>query len=149
MSDQTCHIYVIAHMKRNKPVAPVKIGISSSPEGRVASLQTANPGKLVLLATFSAPTRAVAKAIEYAFHSVKSADRISGEWFDIPPMLAVEAMCQNMRAAFDHFLDDDELHTRAVEYSGLAENEQKLDEWRRYVEMGLNDNAGGGSRPCQ
>lgn len=142
MSNETCHIYVIAHIKGNRPLAPIKVGISSSPEARLATLQTANPKPLVLLATFAVPTRAIAKAIEAAFHSVQADFRMSGEWFDLPPIRAVEAMCSNMRSALEYFLDDEELRALAIEHSGLRLNEEKLVAWRSYAARNLNDNSG-------
>jgi hypothetical protein len=140
---ETCHVYIIAHMKGRVPCAPVKIGISASPERRVANLQTANPKPLVLLCTFATPVRDIAKVIESGFHEVMADKRLAGEWFDIPPMLAVELMCSNFRGALKYFLDgDEEAIDLAMEYSGLLHNEEKLAKWRAHASRHLNDNRG-------
>lgn len=141
MSDGTCHVYIIAHMSGRRPVAPVKIGISTDPNGRLSNLQTANPKPLVLLCTFATPERAIAKLLEGAFHEVMGKNRLAGEWFDIDPMGAVELMCANFRTAFNRFLGDDpEALEQAAIHSGLLENEAKLQEWRVYARLRTNDN---------
>jgi hypothetical protein len=142
-SDGMCHVYIIAHMVGRKPVAPVKVGISSSPEKRLATLQTANPKPLVLLCTFATPNREMAKVLESAFHEVRASDRLAGEWFNIHPMIAVKLMCDNVRGAFRHFLGSDpEVHDIAVEFSGLRANEEKLAQWAAATTPNTNDNAG-------
>lgn len=133
-------VYIIAHIDRNRPKAPVKIGISSNPEGRLRNLQTSNPRKLVLLAAFLCPTRDIAKALETGFHTVKSRHRLAGEWFEMEPMLAVEAMCLNVRAAFNVMLGDTpEIHAQALEYSELLSNEA-VRRWKQHSTRNLNDN---------
>lgn len=145
MSDHA-HVYIIARMKGNRPTRPVKVGISSNPDKRLASLQTANPFPLVLLTTFYCPTRGMAKELEACFHETQSNRRLSGEWFDIAPIEAVELLCMNFRAAFDALIDDEELKAIAVEHSGLRENEEKLASWKAYASRNLNDN---GMPRCQ
>ena len=135
-----CHIYIIANMRGKRPISPVKIGISSTPKKRIAALQTANPNRLVLLATFGVPTRDMAKAIEGAFRHVKADKRMAGEWFDIEPMYAVDLMCSNIRGALNYLLEDEELRAYAVEFSCLRENEEKLAQWRTSAGRCLNDN---------
>lgn len=141
MSEETCHVYIIAHMKDRKPVGPVKIGISSNPGKRLASLQTANPKELVLLCTFGTPTRAFAKELEGAFHYVMRSKRLAGEWFDIQPAKSVELMCSNFRGCFDRFLEDPVDRARALFHSGVLEAEEKLAEWLAFLARGTNDNA--------
>lgn len=144
----TCHVYIIAHMKDRKPVKPVKIGISSDPEKRIATLQTANPNPLVLLCAFATPDRTMAKMLESAFHQVMAEHRLAGEWFDIQPMWSVAFMCQNFRGAFQRFLGDDpEVYEQAVIQSGLLDNETKLDAWATFLRQSRNDN--NEKQPCQ
>lgn len=133
-SEGTCHVYIIAHLDGRSPCGPVKVGISASPERRLAAIQTANPKHLVLLCTFATPNREMAKILESAFHEVMAANRLAGEWFDIPPMRSVKLMCDNFRGAFKHFLGSDpEVHDMAVEVSGLRENEEKLAKWAESI----------------
>jgi hypothetical protein len=144
--DDATHVYIIARIRGNRPILPVKIGISSNPSKRLAGLQTANPFPLVLLTTFYCPTRGMAKELEAFFHETQSDRRLSGEWFGIAPMEAVELLCMNFRAAFDALIEDEELKAIAVEHSGLRENEEKLAAWKAHAARSMNDN---GAPQCQ
>lgn len=55
----------------------VKIGMSGDPEARLASLQTANPGRLMLLASIPGC------GWEPLLHAMLSDFRLSGEWFKL------------------------------------------------------------------
>ncbi len=118
MSDET-HVYIICRIKSNKPKSPVKVGISSNPAKRIASLQTANPFQLVLLTTFYCPTLEMARSLEASFHETQSDRRLWGEWFNIHPM---------------------ELREIAIEHSGVRLNEEKLSAWKAYAARHLNQN---------
>lgn len=63
---------------------PVKIGRSSDPARRLASLQTAHYKVLVLLFTVCCPSVESAVEIEAAFHRWYGDKRINNEWSDIP-----------------------------------------------------------------
>lgn len=139
MSDET-HVYIICRIKSNKPKSPVKVGISSNPAKRIASLQTANPFQLVLLTTFYCPTREMARSLEASFHETQSDRRLWGEWFNIHPMEATELMCLNFRAAFHTAVDDEKLREIAIEHSGVRLNEEKLSAWKAYAARHLNQN---------
>lgn len=75
------HLYLI----RVAGTSSVKVGISSNPSRRLATLQTANPGVLELLYVIGPLARA--KAYERRMHKQMKADgrHIHGEWFTIHP----------------------------------------------------------------
>lgn len=128
------HVYILAALIDRAPSQPVKVGISSAPEKRLATIQTACPYPLVLMATFICPTRNVALYVENAFHTLQADHRLNGEWFNIHPMSAVELLCLYFREIFTFTLSGDEdLFNAAVERSGLLENERLLTEWRNYI----------------
>lgn len=139
MSDYT-YVYIIAKIRGNKPLAPVKIGISSNPQKRIAGLQTASPFPLVLLATFFCSSRKMAEIMEAGFHDIHADRRLSGEWFSISPMEAVELACEDFRTALDVLIDDEDLREIALNHSGIKENEEKLAKWKAYAARHLNDN---------
>lgn len=68
----------------------VKIGVSTNPAARLATLQTASPFKLEL--AFLARTNSDGYAIERRAHDLLSKQRTEGEWFDIPSELAASAL---------------------------------------------------------
>lgn len=96
MSD--CYVYVIATKRDGQHVAPVKIGVSNSPNGRLDALQTASPYELELIFYFVAPSRQIAFALEQAFLECMGEFRLHGEWFDLNPGYAVCAMALCIQA---------------------------------------------------
>jgi hypothetical protein len=82
LSEDVCAVYVIAVNPRN---GPVKVGIARNPWQRLAQLQTGQPQALSITSLLSLPGRAFAIDIERAFHAVKKARRLRGEWFDFSP----------------------------------------------------------------
>ncbi len=66
---------------RNKRTNRVKLGKGNNPYRRLKTLQTGNDDPLVLEATIE--TQYPFK-VERALHSLFSAFRKSGEWFDLP-----------------------------------------------------------------
>ena len=79
------YVYVIAHQNDGDTHAPVKVGIAKNPIKRVETLQSGNPNKLVVAATFFTPSRDMAFEIEAAFHETMAARRLKGEWFSVAP----------------------------------------------------------------
>jgi|SRR5690349_23447382 len=67
---------------------PVKIGVSSNPERRLAQLQTGNPARLVLVAVFLCTTWLIARTLEAAVHLALAPFRLAGEWFRVSPTKA-------------------------------------------------------------
>lgn len=64
---------------------PVKIGISADPKGRLATLNTASPVRLSILALCDGSAD-----LECEYHSRFSGCRINGEWFERTPELLAE-----------------------------------------------------------
>jgi hypothetical protein len=121
--DSTCYIYIIAHKAKDGTIrGPVKVGITNSLDSRFATIQTGNPTPLALAFWLATPDKNIARSLEHAFHTVYAKKRLNGEWFDMPAYAALRGMCENMRAALQHFLGDDpELLAQAFEFSRLNE----------------------------
>lgn len=99
-------IYVIAHESAGGGITgPVKIGITSNPDARLATLKTASPKPLDIAFVFVAPNKEYARDIEAAFHKIRAKDRLHGEWFNLSPLMAVELMCMNMRAFLEREME--------------------------------------------
>lgn len=73
--EKETQVYVISETGTNL----VKIGISDNPRKRLLGLQTANPRKLVILATWQG-----GKSEESEYHYQFSEFRREGEWFELP-----------------------------------------------------------------
>lgn len=85
-------VYLVAHRSVSAEVGPVKVGFTKYPEKRLAALQTGNPSPLAIVFTFQSPSRETARLAEVVFHQVADAHRMSGEWFDMQPMEALNAL---------------------------------------------------------
>lgn len=68
-----------------------KIGMSDDPASRLGALRVANP-RLNIVEVYGSFERTVALAIEQTAHSVLSSFAISGEWFQVSPDVAREAI---------------------------------------------------------
>ena len=78
------HVYVI------QGVGAVKIGVTSDLPGRLATLQTGSPHPLSL--AYSTRVAGDAYAVEAEAHALLDRHRLSGEWFAVPPDVAVAAI---------------------------------------------------------
>jgi hypothetical protein len=78
------YIYVI------KDAEHVKIGVTKHSRERLAQIQTASSRKIDY--AFIAPTSGDPYAIEREAHAILSRYRLHGEWFDVPPELAIAAV---------------------------------------------------------
>jgi hypothetical protein len=106
MMDEEHYVYIIATVgDRGILCSPVKVGSSSNPGARLASLKTANPNKIEIVCSFGFPNKEIAVAAERAFHEVLGHRRRVGEWFNMGPTDAVESMCRNVRAMHNQFED--------------------------------------------
>lgn len=142
------HVYILAALIDGVPSQPVKVGISSAPEKRLATIQTSCPYPLVLLSAFLCPTRNIALYVENAFHTLQADRRLNGEWFNIHPMNAVELLCLYFREIFNFTLSKDaELFDAAVERSGLALNERRLAQWKEHLAR-QNPSQSHGDKTC-
>lgn len=88
MSDDPCFAYVICRVRGDQYTGPVKIGISRSPNARLAQLQTGSPYKLALSACLLLSSRDEARAVERLQHEYHAEHAMAGEWFDIDPFTA-------------------------------------------------------------
>lgn len=87
------YVYLIAHLGADGQCnGPVKVGYSMSPNKRLKSLQTGNPKPLTLVFSFVTPTLGHAKDAEDTFHTVCKGHRLSGEWFDLTPKIALSTL---------------------------------------------------------
>lgn len=60
---------------------PVKVGVASDPESRLASLQIGCPYELKLLGTVLCRDRAEALRLESVLHEEMASINVRGEWF--------------------------------------------------------------------
>jgi hypothetical protein len=67
-----------------------KIGVSANPNARLAQLRTASPFPIDF--SYIAVTPGNGFDIEAAAHAALSRHRCNGEWFDVPPEMAVAAI---------------------------------------------------------
>lgn len=120
-------VYIIAHVANDRLVGPVKVGLTSNPSARLGTLRTACPNKIDIVCVFQFPTREIARAVEAAFHEVMDPHRKEGEWFDMGPARATEAMCRNVRAHLSYGvgLEQDEID-EAYFLVGAWHAEQKV-----------------------
>lgn len=82
------HIYVISE----SPDGPVKIGRSGNPGARMYELQTGNHRPLALMYVSPAFSRPDVLALERNIHASFCSQRIAGEWFDVRPQDAINAL---------------------------------------------------------
>ena len=68
----------------------VKIGITRSPQTRLAQLQAGCPSRIDY--AFVAPVSGDPRAIEKEAHRMLAGHRLGGEWFDCTPELAIAAV---------------------------------------------------------
>lgn len=66
-----------------------KIGVTTNPNARLATLKTASGFRLSLAFTGATASPNSAFAIEREAHRVLDRHRVEGEWFDIPAELAI------------------------------------------------------------
>jgi len=86
-SSNLSYIYVIA-----SKTGTVKVGYSTNPQMRLASLQTASPDQLRLANVLA--TDIDGRMIEAEAHRILDPHRLAGEWFDVSPDVAFEAVRQ-------------------------------------------------------
>jgi hypothetical protein len=80
------YIYVITGDEH----AFVKIGVTKNPDARLAQIQTGASCKLDY--AFIAPTSGDPFSIEKEAHAMLERNRVNGEWFNVPPELAIAAV---------------------------------------------------------
>ena len=70
-------LYVIENSSRDS----LKVGVAENPYERLLQLQTGNPEKLKIIATFEYENREKALKIEKTIHKALGNSRVEGEWF--------------------------------------------------------------------
>lgn len=111
MTEDTNYIYVMAAIKNDVPVSPCKIGITRSLQSRLASVQTGNPEKLVIVSAIVIPNRLLAETIEAAVHEWFDEFRLAGEWFNVGPVDAAIGCCSMAKEMFLGVgMDEDAAH---------------------------------------
>lgn len=96
MSNGHMFVYCIATAYRRGFGAPVKIGVSASPEARLSSLRTGCPNAIGIAGAVIVHGRDAANIVERSVHKKFEDKRLSGEWFDIGPMTALGFMADMM-----------------------------------------------------
>jgi hypothetical protein len=105
------YVYVMASIENGVPVAPCKIGITRSLQGRLSSVQTGNPKKLVVFSAIYIPNRMVADVVEQCIHEWFDEFRLAGEWFNVGPVDAAIGCCSMAKEAFLALgMDEDQAH---------------------------------------
>ena len=115
------YLYVIAHNPESEVFEkPIKVGITGSLEGRLRAIQNGNPRRIAYALTLAMP-REAAQYIERAFHTIQAEHRLSGEWFDIEPMLGMQLVCLYFDMAVHSMVGErhPEIADRIREESGL------------------------------
>lgn len=128
------HLYLVAGVGRaSEPLGPVKIGITGNVESRMASIQTGSPRQLKIVGCFWTPNREIARKFEVAFHNQYHDRRLSGEWFSVDPIEALELACnsfrhhlERMKDKFDGSLDDH------LKNCGVPQNELQVKAFRAW-----------------
>lgn len=140
MEEKLHYVYVIGmETPEGEWTGPSKVGVSTNPRSRLASLQTGSPMKLVLSWVFTAMDRRTAFALENAFHQMHSDDALEGEWFHMHPALAMYYMSGNYRAFLKTVcsLDDEDISRfdQALAINRCESTLKRLgydDEWVRW-----------------
>lgn len=86
------YVYVIGLVFNGVPSRPTKVGITSSPAGRLSTLQTASPYHLAIVHLFRFDRRGHALALEKFTHNFYRRERLRGEWFNVEPLEILDAM---------------------------------------------------------
>ena len=73
-----CYVYI---MRSGHGDGPIKIGVASNPEKRIAGLQVGNPVAIILLTKILMPNRKAAYDLEWWLHKRFNRNRMEVEWF--------------------------------------------------------------------
>lgn len=120
MAEQIHYLYVISSIEDGLPVAPCKIGITSSLVSRLSGIQTGNAKKLEIISAIPIPTRQLVQAIEQELHSHFAEFRLVGEWFNLSPVDAAIGACTVAHDAFMEIIPDREKAYDALQNLGIV-----------------------------
>mgnify|MGYP001614483235 CR=1 FL=1 len=120
MTEKIHYLYVISSIEGGVPVAPCKIGITSSLVSRLSGIQTGNAKKLEIVSAIPIPTRALVQAIEQELHEHFAEFRLIGEWFNLGPVDAAIGACTVAHDAFMAIIPDQKQAYDALEDLGIV-----------------------------
>ena len=80
---------------------PQKIGIALDPEARAYNLRLAYPMPVTVQGSFELASQASARRVERIAHRTLRERRMAGEWFDVLPADAIQAVQTAIHAAQD------------------------------------------------
>lgn len=104
LDDNACYVYFMRQAGAATTTSAVqrhriKIGISSSPEARLANLQTGNPDAIRLVKTTRFASRREARACEASLHRQWAHRRVKREWFELDVQELQQAIDECQRRA--------------------------------------------------
>jgi hypothetical protein len=120
MTERIHYLYVISAIENDVPVAPCKIGITSSLASRLSGIQTGNAKKLEIVSAIPIPTRALVQAIEKELHDHFEEFRLVGEWFNLGPVDAAIGACTVAHDAFMMIIPDEAKAYGVLENLGIV-----------------------------
>lgn len=136
MAEQLHYLYVISSVENGVPVAPCKIGITSSLASRLSGIQTGNSKKLEIISAIPIPTRALVQAIEKELHEHLAEFRLVGEWFDLSPVDAAIGACTVAHDAFMLIISDEAKAYGALENLGIVAEIARCFEFIEHCQRG-------------
>lgn len=83
--ERPTHVYLLAY----RDIGPTKIGIAVSVVSRLAEIQTGNPYRLRVYKAWRVPNSECAYRLEQHVLALFVAQRLVGEWLQLPPKLLV------------------------------------------------------------
>lgn len=90
-------VYALAVKHPDGKYGPVKVGITGgNVRKRLSQIRTASPYHVELLHSFTLPNKVWARSIEKSFHRDARGRRLRGEWFNMPPHLALRGLIYTM-----------------------------------------------------
>jgi hypothetical protein len=121
MSD---YVYVIAMKRDDGWLAPVKVGISTTPKERLSSLQSGSPVPLTIYHLFRLHDRESCRHLERAILEIQSEHRLHGEWLNLAPITAASILALYIASRFmDGVLTYHEVRPILVEMGALPPEE--------------------------
>lgn len=100
-NDKITSVYVIGRRG-----GPCKVGVSADPMKRLSSVQTGCAMVVEVWGYCTFPSRFVARQFEREAHRAMSDRRLSGEWFDVEPEAAIQAI-EMVPGYLDSYVEED------------------------------------------
>jgi hypothetical protein len=140
------YLYIMCFEGRpHEPLGPVKVGITSNVQSRLASVQTGCHRRLAVLAALPIPDRENARRVEAEIHKLGIHWRLEGEWFDLDPIIVLEVACGVYRLFLNEmdsmFPDDSDSPYSQMGHIGLLHFESQVKDlgvWRDHYSQNSN-----------